>query len=275
MVFIFLCLLPFALINEFGFVSLPKEALLSDTIGEAIMVLAILGALLMAFKTFPTLDFYRVFIVKAHAISGFLKGSAIGLLLIGVCGGMLGLSGHVNFSVNQISWPVFLGYLLFFILVAVFEEFMFRTLPLFVFAARYPLFWAIAINGLLFGLVHMANPGFTWLAMLNITLAGALFAIYTLQKRNVSWAIGIHFTWNFAQGIILGYKVSGTYTPSIWIAKPIGDAYLSGGLFGIEGSVICTVVISMLIIYLIMRNPILPVEEAVIVTEIEEDTEMI
>ncbi|KQC00657.1 CPBP family intramembrane glutamic endopeptidase [Pedobacter sp. Hv1] len=273
-VFIFLCILPFGLIAQLNFFSLPKDFVGTDMIYEVGMVLAVLGALLMTFKTFPTLDFRSVFLAKENMASGFLKGSLIGILLIGLCGVALWLSGNVVFAVGKISLILFFAYLLYFVIVGLFEELMFRTLPLFVFAERYPIILAIVLNGLLFGAVHMANPGFTWLAMLNITLAGILFAVYTLQKRNLSWAVGIHFGWNFAQGILLGYKVSGTDTPGVLVAKPIGNTYLSGGVFGIEGSVVCTAVLAILIVYLMVRYPIAPVEEAVFETELKEETDI-
>lgn len=273
-VFIFICILPFGLIAQFNFFSLPKDSVITDMIYEVGMVVAVLGALLMTFKTFPTLDFRSVFLAKESMLSGFLKGSLIGFLLIGLCGSALWLSGNVEFTIGKISLILFIGYLLYFVIVGLFEELMFRTLPLFVFAERYPIILAVVLNGLLFGAVHMANPGFTWLAMLNITLAGILFAVYTLQKKNLSWAVGIHFGWNFAQGILLGYKVSGTDTPGVLVAKPIGNTYLSGGVFGIEGSVVCTSVLAILIVYLMVRYPIAPVEETVFETELEEETEI-
>jgi membrane protease YdiL (CAAX protease family) len=95
----------------------------------------------------------------------------------------------------------------------------------------------------LFALAHVGNPNFTALGLLNITLAGTLFCIYTLQKKNVSWAIGIHFGWNFTQGILLGYNVSGNEMPGAVKAMPLGSPYLSGGTFGIEGSIFCTVLL--------------------------------
>lgn len=273
-VFIFLCVLPLGIISLFNFFSLPKDSLIADMIYLAGLVVAVLGALLMAFKTFPTLDFRSVFVTKENALSGFLKGSLIGFLMIGLCGGVLWLNGNVVFAVGKISLILFLGYFLYFILVGLFEELMFRTLPLFIFAERYPIILAILLNGILFGAMHIANPGFTWLAMLNITLAGILFAIYTLQKRNLSWAVGIHFGWNFAQGILLGYKVSGTDAPGLLTAKPIGNGYWSGGIFGIEGSFVCTIVLLVLIVYLMVRYPIAPVEEAAFETELEEEMEI-
>ncbi|WP_169305063.1 CPBP family intramembrane glutamic endopeptidase [Pedobacter cryotolerans] len=265
--FIFICLLPFGLIAQMEFITIPKDSILSDLVLEGALVIVVISALLMMFQTFPTINFKDVFVEKEHALSGFLKGTGIGLILILIAGAILFLLGFVDFSLGKISVAVFLGYLLFFLLVSVFEELMFRTIPLFVFAERYHFLFAIIINGLLFGFVHMSNPGFTWLAMLNITLAGALFSIFTLLKKNISWAIGIHFSWNFAQGTLLGYKVSGTNSPGLLTAKPVGDEYLSGGTFGIEGSIFCSILLILLIIWLLVKNkfePIMPKENLIV-----------
>ncbi len=265
--FIFICLLPFGLIAQMEFITIPKDSILSDLVLEGALVIVVISALLMMFQTFPNINFKDVFVEKEHALSGFLKGTGIGLILILIAGAILFLLGFVDFSLGKISVAVFLGYLLFFLLVSVFEELMFRTIPLFVFAERYHFLFAIIINGLLFGFVHMSNPGFTWLAMLNITLAGALFSIFTLLKKNISWAIGIHFSWNFAQGTLLGYKVSGTNSPGLLTAKPVGAEYLSGGTFGIEGSIFCSTLLILLIIWLLVKNkfePIMPKENLIV-----------
>lgn len=257
--FIFLCFLPFGLILQFDFISLPENSIFTKLILEGTLVLIIVGALLMMFKIFPTIYFEDVFVVKQKSLLGFLKGTTIGFGLILFCCIVLLAIGNVQLSIDKISPVLFFAYILFFLLVALFEELMFRTFPLFVFAERYPVLISIAINGILFGFVHMSNPGFTWIAMLNIALAGALFSTYTLLKKNISWAIGIHFGWNFTQGILLGYKVSGINTPGVLKAKPIGDSYISGGIFGIEGSIICTITILILLIWLLVRTKIEPI----------------
>ncbi|RZL47666.1 MAG: CPBP family intramembrane metalloprotease [Pedobacter sp.] len=257
--FIFLCLLPFGMIVQLDFLPLPENALITDIVVEGGLVLVVFGALLMMFKVFPAIYFEDVFVHQQNSIIGFLKGSLIGLALIFICTGILLAFGNVQLTLGGISFTLFFGYIIFFLLVAVFEELMFRTIPLFVFAERYPIIVTILINGLLFGFVHMGNPGFTWVAMINITLAGALFSIFTLLKKNISWAIGIHFGWNFTQGILMGYKVSGTNSPGVLTAKPIGEPYISGGVFGIEGSFICTIVLLILIVWLLTRNKIEPI----------------
>lgn len=250
--------IPVALISGFSFFPFSEDSFGFEFFWEVGMVLAILGSLQMTFAIF-NIDFWTVFVRRIGALAGFFKGSLIGLLMIALCGGVLWATGNVRFEPGSISLITLFVYLLYFVLVAVFEELMFRTYPLFVWAERYPIALAIFLNSLCFGLVHLANPGYTPLAFVNIMLAGALFSIFTLVKQNVSWAIGIHFGWNFAQGVLLGYKVSGFDTERLLKAEPVGYAYLSGGAFGMEGSVFCTAILSILIIYMLYRYRIEPV----------------
>jgi len=268
--FILLCLLPLHLIIEFNFIPFIKNYLAKDLFVKGASVLAILGALLMIFKIYPNLNFNVVFVTKQNALAGFLKGNLIGFALIALCVGLMSLSNTVVFSAGKISLIIFLAYFIYFIFIALFEELIFRTFPLFVFAERYSALLGILINSILFGLIHFANPNFTWLAMLNISLAGALFATYTLLKRNISWAVGIHFSWNFAQGILLGFKVSGLNMPGLLLATPIGETYLSGGAFGMEGSIFCTFVLVILIVYLLFKYKIEPIKDSNFSEQIEK-----
>lgn len=256
--FIALWLIALGMFFGLGFLSWPNNPFFLEFGWELGMVLVILGALQMAFYVFK-IDFWTVFVRRIGSMSGFLKGSLIGFLLIALCGGILWANGNVKFTVGSISWASLAIYLLYFVLVAAFEELMFRTYPLFVWAETYPASIAILLNSLCFGLIHLANPGYTPLAFVNIMLAGAMFSVFTLVKQNVSWAIGIHFGWNFAQGVLLGYKVSGLDTERALIAEPVGKAYLSGGSFGMEGSIFCTVILSILIGCMLYRYRIAPV----------------
>jgi membrane protease YdiL (CAAX protease family) len=265
------CFLPTSIFVEFSFMQQIENELLADLIVELGLCLAVIGALLMVFQLLKKYSFHYVFVIPENLISGFIKGSLIGLLLMLICAGFTMFNGNVVFSIGNISVVAILGYLLFYILVAVFEELLFRTFPLLVFAERYHLVLAILLSSVLFGLAHLGNNGFTWLAMLNITLAGILFSVFTLQKWNISWAIGIHFGWNFTQGTILGYQVSGGKSPGILIAKPVGEVYLSGGTFGIESSIFCTVLLIITIAFLLLKYKIEPVKEVLLIEEFEEE----
>ncbi len=269
-VFIYLCGIPFSLIYSFNLIPDSVDPLLLTLIDQTVQVLIVFGGLLMVFRIFSNYSFESITIVRKSVWPAFAKGTLIGFATILICGGLAMIFGNVAFTMGKFSLFLFVGYFVLYVLVAIFEEVLFRTFPLIALAERYRVFAAILISSVLFGLAHLANPGFTWLAMLNITLAGILFSIYVLQKRNVYWAIGIHFGWNFTQGVLLGYKVSGTDANGILSAKPIGNVYLSGGNFGIESSIYCTMVILILIVYCLVKYKIEPVNEIVFEEEFEE-----
>lgn len=266
--FVIVCFFPTLIILSFDFISFDEKSLFTQSIYELGIALAVVGALLMVFKVLHKYDFESVFIHR-NFFSGLFKGSLIGLALLLCCTALAYLNGNVSFSAGQISLPLFLGYLIFYLFVSVFEELLFRSFPLRVFAERYPAAIAIVLSSLLFGIAHVGNDDFNWLAMLNITLAGILFAIFILKKRNISWAIGLHFGWNFTQGTLLGYQVSGNESPGLLLAKPIGKSYLSGGSFGIESSIFCTLIIVLMIVFLLFRYKIEPVCENIIIDELE------
>lgn len=269
-IFIFLCGIPFGLIEQFGLINEQMVTPLGlEIISELIACLMVLGALLMIFRVFKQYYFGDVFIVNRGVFQAFTKGSLIGIVLLSICGLVAYLSGHVSFTIGKITVVVFIGYLVLYLFVAIFEEFIFRSLPLFVFAERYPNWLAILLTSILFGLAHIGNSGFTWLAMLNITLAGMLFAIFILMYKNIYWAVGIHFGWNFTQGVLMGYKVSGTNTAGILNATPKGEAMWSGGDFGVESSLICTVILILMICLLLRKYKMDTIEELIYEEEIE------
>ena len=268
--FVIICFFPTIIILNFDFISFDEKSLVTQSIYELGISLAVIGALLMIFKVLGNYDFESVFI-NPKFLPGFLKGSLIGLILLLCCTTLAYLNGNVSFELGKISFSLFFGYLIFYFLVAVFEELLFRSFPLRVFAERYAAAIAIILSSLLFGLAHIGNDDFNWLAMLNISLAGALFAIFILQKGNVSWAIGLHFGWNFTQGTLLGYQVSGNESPGVLLAKPLGESYFSGGSFGIESSIFCTAILLISIAYMLYKYRIEPVYENVINNELEEN----
>lgn len=269
--FVIVCFFPTLIVLSFDFISFDEKSLTTQIFYELGIALAVLGALLMIFRVLTNYDFESVFI-KQKFLSGFLKGSLIGLILLLCCTGLAYLNGNVSFTLGEISIPLFLGYLVYYMIVACFEELLFRSFPLRVFSERYPAAIAITISSLLFGLAHLGNESFNWLAMTNITLAGILFAVFILQKGNISWAIGLHFGWNFTQGTLLGYQVSGNDSPGILLAKPLGESYLSGGDFGIESSIFCTIIMLIVIAFMLFKYKIEPIYENEISEESAEIT---
>ena len=103
-------------------------------------------------------------------------------------------------------------------------------------------FWALVISSLLFSLMHILNPNFAFLPFLNIFLAGILLGASYLYTRNLCFPIALHWFWNWLQGPVLGYEVSGNnFGDSLLTLRLAETNILNGGTFGFEGSVICSV----------------------------------
>lgn len=269
--YLFLWAIPVGFLTQLPLFKFQEGSLPSLFFSEISLTFMAIGALFMIFQTYPTRNFEHVFVVKNNLLPGFLKGTGIGLALILACTGLMFINGNVDFFYTKFEVSSILSYLMFFIFVGISEEFVFRTFPLVVFAERYKIWVSIFLNGLLFGLIHISNPNFSVFAMINITLCGIVFALITLQKRNIWWSVGMHFGWNFCQGTLLGFKVSGIDAPGLVVPRPVGNATFSGGNFGIEGSVICTFILVLYLVWLIRKQKVEPVEEVFVEFEIRRE----
>lgn len=102
----------------------------------------------------------------------------------------------------------------------------------------------LAVTALCFALAHWGNPGMTgatrfW-ATLNIGLAAILLGLAYLRTRSLALPVGIHLGWNWTQGSLLGFGVSGTQEHGWW--TPVfhtQPGWLTGGSFGLEASLPC------------------------------------
>jgi len=109
--------------------------------------------------------------------------------------------------------------------------------------------WASSVT---FALLHGTNPHITWLALVNISFFAVLMALHVQRSGHVWGAAGLHAGWNFAQGTLFTMHVSGmeAFSPSSILSLTItGPAWLTGGSFGVEGSIIFTVILCGCIAY--------------------------
>jgi uncharacterized protein len=120
---------------------------------------------------------------------------------------------------------------------ALHEELVFRGWA-FQKLARWSAPLAVAGGALLFGILHAANPAAGWLGLVNIIVAGVMLSLAFLAFRNLWAPISLHYSWNVLSGPVLGYEVSG-WRPSatLYSQSDPGPAFLTGGDFGIEGSI--------------------------------------
>ena len=127
--------------------------------------------------------------------------------------------------------------------------------------------FALGLAALYFAYAHWNNPGMTgpiqfW-ALLNIALSGILLGLCYLKTRSLAMPIGLHLGWNWTQGSLLGFGVSGLHLDSflepVFHDRPL---WLTGGPFGLEASLPCAILSSLAIAGLVFWKPAVPLEEA-------------
>jgi membrane protease YdiL (CAAX protease family) len=180
-----------------------------------------------------------------------LTGFCLGLALLGA-GSLVLLATHnlewtdVHFAATDL----FTGLVLM-ILIAFTEEMVFRGYILNNLMESMNKWAALGVSAVLFTFAHGSNPGITFIAVINLVLAGLLLGINFIYTRNIWFAICFHFSWNFLQGPVLGYEVSGLPLQSVLQPSFQGPWWLTGGSFGMEGSFVATglLLFSLLLLY--------------------------
>ncbi len=175
---------------------------------------------------------------------GFFSGPAI----LGIGTMVLVVAGYITFIGYEIPGNTFLLEFLAMIIVAFVEELLFRGYLLNNLMQSVNKWIALAITAALFGLFHGANPDVTALALVNILIAGLFLGINYIYTRNLWFSIFFHFSWNFFQGPVLGYEVSGLQLQSIFKQSVSGPSLFTGGQFGFEGSVLCPLLLTAFIL---------------------------
>tara|TARA_B100001142_G_scaffold234044_1_gene232408 strand:+ start:172 stop:1041 length:870 start_codon:yes stop_codon:yes gene_type:complete len=187
-------------------------------------------------------------------IKGYEKdlkmGLALGAGLIAIGFLILFILGYL--SVDGFSFPVgtLILYFLLFVVVSFHEEIMMRGYVLNNLMQSMNRYAALSISSVIFMSIHLLNPNVNFLSVVNLFLAGIVLGIYYIHKPNLWLPIGMHLTWNFFQGPIFGFEVSGIETKSIINQSVRGNEIITGGAFGFEGSILATILIITIIVYL-------------------------
>ena len=172
-----------------------------------------------------------------EAITGLFLGPA----LLGIVALLLFLSGRAQWT--DIIWDpsalaISLGYV---VLFAISEEMVFRGYILNNLLESFPNRWiALAISSALFAILHIGGAEIKPLAFANLFLGGMLLGLNYTYTKNLWFSILFHLSWIFFEGPLLGFKVSGLKVASLLQVETKGDFLLTGGDYGLEGSILCT-----------------------------------
>lgn len=171
----------------------------------------------------------------ANAVRELLFGVLFAAIVIGTCDLLLMLVAHAHHTRRDgLPW---LELATVFVPAAFHEELAFRGY-LFQKLRSVHRGVAFAFSSFLFAMLHLGNRSITPVALANIALAGILLALAYERYEQLWFPIGIHLSWNVLSGPVLGYSVSGYESQTTVLATTArGADWITGGAFGIEGSV--------------------------------------
>lgn len=169
------------------------------------------------------------------AVPELLLGGAFGALLICMCAALIVLSTS-TWHERGTGFPWY-DVLVVYVPAAVHEELLFRGYA-FQKLYRWHRTVALILVALVFAALHMGNVAVSWLGLMNIFLGGVLLGLAYERYGRLWFPIGLHLAWNVTSGPILGHEVSGYDSmATLLVERGSGPGWLTGGDFGIEGSV--------------------------------------
>lgn len=196
----------------------------------------------------------------AGMAGGFLLMVSVAMVIRGLDGfhWVLAIDGGFA-SVGSGAWLL--------LAVALREELLFRGYAFQRLVDATGRWFALGLGSLYFAQAHWNNPGMTgairYWASLNIGLAGVLLGLCYLRTRSLALPIGLHLGWNWTQGSLLGFGISGIRLgrslEPVFHDRPL---WLTGGSFGLEASLPCAILCSLAIAGLVLWKPAVPEEVA-------------
>lgn len=196
--------------------------------------------------------------VKTSVFKELIKGWLIGSSLLSLPLLVLWGFGMVQFNFGYLSLEaigLFLVYVLAWQIQSASEELLTRGYLLPVITQQHNKIYAVAVSSLLFSAFHLANSDISLVALINIALFGLLMCLYVIWKKNLWGVCGIHASWNCFQGSVFGIEVSGNSGYSSLITTHLkGSELLTGGQFGLEGSLLTMLLLSVACTYLYYKK---------------------
>ena len=245
MIFLFLFAIPFALVFPELKTEVGETNIYFQMLNEVLMLVSglIAACMVLGFRKLPfsglglSLKGWGRSLLRGALFVVFLYVVGFGLSLL------LGAVEVVGFLFSPISLLVSL---LLYFFVAVTEEVIGRGFILGrMLDGGINKFVALFISAVLFSLMHLFNPNFAFVPFLNIMVAGCFLGASYIYTRNLCFPIALHWFWNWIQGSVLGYKVSGNEfsNKNLLILHFPEENLINGGTFGFEGSILCSLLL--------------------------------
>lgn len=173
------------------------------------------------------------------AMAGVL---AIGMLVFIISAALL-LGGTLSVTAPQMKYLE----ISLLVLSSAGEEILFRGTIFQALMERFGQVTAIIITSVLFGLAHSMNPEISFLAIVNVMLAGVVLGAMVARTQSLWSAISFHAVWNsivyFFIGSVSGQKFQPVISTLELSAIPDEILWLVSGPFGVEQGLLTTILL--------------------------------
>ncbi|MHC1703576.1 MAG: CPBP family intramembrane glutamic endopeptidase [Tenuifilaceae bacterium] len=208
-------------------------------------------------KYFENRSFRTIGFFKQGALTQYLKGFLLGIVLLAVSFIVIAIFSEVKIVTvhNQPNYfytiLTVLMALIFFIVQGAGEEIVFRGWFMQTVGYRHWPWLGVLLSIVLFSLAHFSNAGMNILPFLNVALIAVFLSLYILKEKSLWGVCGFHTSWNWTMGNVLGLSVSGNegIGDSIVNFSFKGNDIITGGSFGLEASIIVTIIFVGVIIW--------------------------
>ncbi len=229
---------------------------------HGVLVRLLLSQIVTLVFVFLIIYFFRKFIDRKSIVSlGFsiknrakdiIFALAFGFIIMALGFSLLLIFGNLEIiAFNFVPYVMFIS-LITLLAVSLIEEIIFRGYLLNNLLESINKYIALVIISVIFAVLHSLNANFTIAGLINLTLFGILIGIPYIINQNLWFPISFHLSWNYSQGPIFGFFVSGKGEGiKFLITQNLqGDPLITGGNFGFEGSVILTIILAISILIL-------------------------
>ncbi|MDD7305509.1 MAG: type II CAAX endopeptidase family protein [Peptoniphilaceae bacterium] len=238
----------------FGFDFINKASLLRSDIFNIISlnfrVFTLIISLILA-KKYLNRSNFSLGLRKENALRDYSQGIIISFFQIGFVVLMAFVLNKASLRLNKsLNIKYLILFTLGWIIQGFCEELICRSLFMNGFTAFFSVKSSILFNALIFAALHIGNDSVNLIALINLFLSGLAYSLLFYLKDSIWIVAGAHSFWNMIQGNIFGISVSGSpiIKASIFRTSLLGSDLITGGSFGIEASLLCTIVEVSLII---------------------------
>lgn len=183
----------------------------------------------------------------------YLIGILAGVLLLAVSVAAIVFTGSIKYHGIYNNTDILMILLLFggFIIQGATEEILCRGIVLHTLKEKTSVAVAVNVSTVLFIMPHCSSlfeQGVVYgiLGVCNLALISTIFSLLTIRFKSIWAACGLHSIWNAILYSVLGLNLSGNdeTVTAIFNMQSVGKNIWNGGEYGIEASIITTVVLA-------------------------------